>query len=76
MPIHQEGSGYQWGNHGKVYPTCEGAEKQASAAHANGFTGDCDINTLREIVMCLQKLVALKQTGDKTLGSFPSGYKF
>ena len=23
MPIHQNGSGWQWGNHGKVYPTRE-----------------------------------------------------
>ena len=40
MPIHKEGSGYQWGNHGKVYSTKSGAAKQAAAAHANGFTGD------------------------------------
>lgn len=37
MPIHKEGSGFQWGNHGKVYPTKEGAVKQAQAAHANGY---------------------------------------
>jgi DNA topoisomerase I len=40
MPIHREGSGYQWGNHGKVYPTRQQAVKQAAAAHANGYTGD------------------------------------
>ena len=43
MPIHKEGSGEQWGNHGKVYhgpDAKEKAEKQAAAAHANGFRGD------------------------------------
>jgi hypothetical protein len=34
------GSGFQWGDHGHCYPTREGAEKQAAAAHANGYTGD------------------------------------
>lgn len=43
MPIHKSGSGWQWGNHGKVYPTRAGAEKQAEAAHANGFTGDAAV---------------------------------
>lgn len=42
MPIHREGSGYQWGNHGKVYKTKAQAEKQAEAAHANGYVGDQD----------------------------------
>lgn len=37
MPIHKEGSGFQWGNHGKIYPTKEGAVKQAQAAHASGY---------------------------------------
>ena len=37
MPVHKEGSGWEWGNHGKVYPTKEQAEAQAAAAHANGF---------------------------------------
>lgn len=40
MPIHKVDGGYKWGNHGHVYPTQEGAEKQAAAAHANGWTGD------------------------------------
>lgn len=34
------GSGFQWGDHGTCYPTREQAEKQAAAAHANGFVGD------------------------------------
>jgi hypothetical protein len=39
MPVHKEGSGYQWGNSGKVYPTKEQANKQAQAAYANGYKG-------------------------------------
>lgn len=42
MPIRQVtgprgGRGYQWGTHGKVYPTRAGAVKQAQAAHAAGY---------------------------------------
>ncbi len=45
MPIHSctlpDGSkGFQWGAHGKCYRDRKEAEKQAEAAHANGFTGD------------------------------------
>lgn len=43
MPIQRcslpgGGQGWQWGNSGKCYPTREGAEKQAQAAYANGYT--------------------------------------
>lgn len=37
MPIHRVDGGYKWGNHGKTYPTREGAEKQMRAAFANGY---------------------------------------
>lgn len=37
MPIKKVAGGYQWGNHGKIYPNREGAVKQAQAAHAAGF---------------------------------------
>jgi hypothetical protein len=40
MPIMKVKGGFRWGNHGKVYPTRAGAEKQAAAAHANGYRGD------------------------------------
>jgi len=40
MPIHKTDGGWQWGQHGHVYPSREGAEKQAAAAHAHGYTGD------------------------------------
>ena len=39
MPIHRVNGGYQWGESGKVYPTREGAVRQAVAAHANGYKG-------------------------------------
>lgn len=46
MPIHSctlpdGGSGYKWGDKGVCYPTRAQAEKQAEAAYANGYTGDC-----------------------------------
>lgn len=49
MPIHKEGSGYQWGNHGKVYPTRKGAEKQAAAAHAHGYREDNTAMGMRQL---------------------------
>lgn len=42
MPIHQVDGGWQWGGRGKVYKDRADAERQAAAAHANGFTGDED----------------------------------
>lgn len=42
MPIHKVEGGWKWGEHGHVYPTREGAEKQAAAAHAHGYKGDVD----------------------------------
>jgi hypothetical protein len=45
MPIKQcklpdGGDGWQWGDAGKRYADRADAEKQAAAAHANGYTGD------------------------------------
>lgn len=40
MPIRKVNGGYKWGSHGKVYANRKGAEKQAAAAHANGFKGE------------------------------------
>jgi hypothetical protein len=37
MPIRKVPGGYQFGQHGKVYPTAQGAQKQAIAMFANGF---------------------------------------
>lgn len=39
MPIRKVKGGWKWGGKGHIYPTREGAEKQAAAAHANGFVG-------------------------------------
>lgn len=36
MPTHKvKGGGYQWGKHGKVYPTKAQADKQGRAIKAN-----------------------------------------
>ena len=40
MPIKKVSGGYQWGNHGKIYPNRTDAEKQAAAAHAAGYAED------------------------------------
>lgn len=43
MPVHKAGSGYQWGNHGKVYHGAGAQAKAAAqgrAAYANGYRGE------------------------------------
>ena len=40
MPVHQVEGGWRWGSKGHVYPSKEGAEKQARAIYANGYTDD------------------------------------
>lgn len=45
MPIQEctlpeGGKGYRWGESGKCFANRADAERQAAAAHANGFTGD------------------------------------
>ena len=40
MPVHKEGSGYQWGDSGKVYKgkgAKAKAQKQARAIYASGY---------------------------------------
>ena len=39
MPVHRVKGGYKWGEHGKVYPSRAGAERQARAAYAHGYEG-------------------------------------
>lgn len=42
MPVHKQGSGYQWGGKGKVYtgPNAKAkATAQGRAAYANGYRG-------------------------------------
>lgn len=60
MPIHREGSGWQWGNHGKVYSSRKDAERQAAAAHAHGYQGDADMapNDWRGLIKGLLKFFA------------------
>jgi hypothetical protein len=50
MPIKsctlpEGGSGFKWGDSGHCYPTREQAEKQAAAAHANGYVGDMALDS-------------------------------
>ncbi|OYJ13516.1 DUF2213 domain-containing protein [Shigella boydii] len=40
MPVRKVNGGWQWGEHGKVYPTKEEAEEQEQAAYANGYAKD------------------------------------
>lgn len=40
MPVRKVNGGWQWGEHGKVYPTKEEAEEQGRAAYANGYAKD------------------------------------
>lgn len=42
MPVRKVPGGYQWGNHGKVYPDKVSAEKQGQAAYANGYKEKSD----------------------------------
>lgn len=37
MPVRKVKGGYKWGEHGKVYPTSEQAEKQQTAIYASGY---------------------------------------
>lgn len=39
MPIRKVKGGWRWGEHGKIYKTRAGAEKQAKAAYAHGYKG-------------------------------------
>jgi hypothetical protein len=39
MPVRKVRGGYKWGSKGKVYKTKAGAQRQARAAHANGYKG-------------------------------------
>ena len=40
MPTRKVKGGYQWGKHGKVYPTKAQADKQGRAIYANGWKGE------------------------------------
>lgn len=39
MPARKVPGGWQWGRHGKVYPTRAQAEAQGRAAYAHGYRG-------------------------------------
>jgi hypothetical protein len=40
MPVHKVKGGYKWGQHGHVYKSRAGAERQARAIYASGYRGD------------------------------------
>lgn len=69
MPVHKEGSGYQWGGHGKVYTGPGAKEKaaaQGAAAHANGYQGDaapCTAAPYSAVKDCL--VTQMKQRGSE-----------
>lgn len=42
MPVHKVKGDYQFGTHGKVYPTKAQAEKQARAIYASGYKEKSD----------------------------------
>ena len=42
MPVHKVKEGYQFGAHGKVYPTKAQAEKQARAIYASDYKEKSD----------------------------------
>lgn len=77
MPIHSctlpgGGSGYQWGQHGKCYAERSGAERQAEAAHANGFHGD-NSPAAAGVLMHRMGHVYLAQRRDNGHWAFPGG---
>lgn len=37
MPVRKVRGGFQWGEHGKIYPTKAEAQAQGQAAYANGY---------------------------------------
>lgn len=55
MPVRKVDGGWQWGNHGKVYPTKEEAEEQEQAAYAYGYTGDSALAFDRATVRSFDK---------------------
>lgn len=71
MPIRKLPNGkYRWGNHGAEYDSRAGAERQAAAAHANGYEGkeimpdvgaDQEIHDERGDIVALQQATRLLQ---------------
>jgi hypothetical protein len=60
MPVHETtlpggGHGYQWGKHGHKYASKAGAERQARAIYANGYTGDNPQATIADSLRSMPK---------------------
>ncbi len=68
MPIHKTSGGeWQWGSHGAKYPTRAGAERQAAAAHANGFVGDDNTAVQYALESLHEELDAIRLYGQRIL---------
>jgi hypothetical protein len=56
MPVHKVSGGYKWGNHGHVYPSKKGAEKQARAIYASGYHGKSWTDIIKAIDSLIERL--------------------
>lgn len=63
--------GYQWGNHGKCYPNRAGAERQAAAAHAAGYSEKEAQDLSAEV---LEELTRKHEAGELKLAAM-GGYR-
>ena len=59
--------GYKWGKHGTCYPSRAGAERQARAAYASGYTGKEEgaVEALEKEAAEDQKVAALGGMGKR-----------
>lgn len=79
MPIERVDGGFRWGGRGHVYPTREGAERQAAAAHAHGFTGDALLTAAGVLCRAPDGMVLFLKRADEGdadapgLWAFPGG---
>lgn len=76
MPIERVDGGFRWGGHGHVYPTREGAERQAAAAHAHGFTGDELLTAAGVLCRTPDGLVLFLKRADEGDGDAPGLWAF
>ena len=53
MPTHKVKGGYQWGKHGKVYPTKKQADKQGQAIYASGWRENKEYTNMKKQIVRL-----------------------
>jgi len=68
MPVHPVPGGFQWGQHGKVYPNKAGAVDQMQAAIANGFKGDSGNKSSHKAAQTTAIQNLMKKHGSKKHG--------